>query len=118
MAAPYIWSGPVVVVSPVNSGRAFSCPHPWCSGRGPLPTAPDRPRTRPRTAPGPAHGPPGGGAHRQAGPVVGRGNGVGRRLRALPLDRQTWVGIALVCVADVLVGASFGAITVSGGLPA
>jgi 4-azaleucine resistance transporter AzlC len=27
------------------------------------------------------------------------------------------VGIALVCVADVLVGASFGAITVSGGLP-
>jgi 4-azaleucine resistance transporter AzlC len=39
-------------------------------------------------------------------------------MRALPLDRDTWVGIALVCVADVLVGASFGAITVSGGLPA
>jgi 4-azaleucine resistance transporter AzlC len=50
--------------------------------------------------------------------VVRSRRGVAGRLRALPLDRQTWVGIALVCVADVLVGASFGAITVSGGMPA
>lgn len=38
--------------------------------------------------------------------------------RTLPagLDRRTARDIALVCVADVLVGASFGAISVSGGL--
>ncbi|MFG1998755.1 AzlC family ABC transporter permease [Spirillospora sp. NPDC048911] len=34
------------------------------------------------------------------------------------LDRQTLRDIALVCVADALVGASFGAIAVSGGLDA
>ncbi|KAB2350782.1 AzlC family ABC transporter permease [Actinomadura rudentiformis] len=34
------------------------------------------------------------------------------------LDRQTIRDIALVCVADALVGASFGAIAVSGGLDA
>ncbi len=34
------------------------------------------------------------------------------------LDRQTLRAIALVCLADAIVGASFGAITVSGGLPA
>jgi predicted branched-subunit amino acid permease len=34
------------------------------------------------------------------------------------LDRQTLHAIALVCLADAIVGASFGAITVSGGLPA
>lgn len=34
------------------------------------------------------------------------------------LDRGTLGDIALVCLADVLVGASFGAISVSGGLPA
>jgi 4-azaleucine resistance transporter AzlC len=34
------------------------------------------------------------------------------------LDRRTLGDIALVCVADILVGLSFGAITVSGGLPA
>ncbi|MGV9266056.1 AzlC family ABC transporter permease [Kitasatospora sp. NPDC003701] len=33
------------------------------------------------------------------------------------LDRATLRDIALVCVADALVGASFGAISVSGGLP-
>jgi branched chain amino acid efflux pump len=33
------------------------------------------------------------------------------------LDRATVRDIALVCVADALVGASFGAISVSGGLP-
>ncbi|MFI6843826.1 AzlC family ABC transporter permease [Kitasatospora sp. NBC_00085] len=33
------------------------------------------------------------------------------------LDRSTLRDIALVCVADALVGASFGAISVSGGLP-
>lgn len=38
-----------------------------------------------------------------------------RTLRA-GLDRRTARDIALVCVADVLVGASFGAISVSGGL--
>ena len=39
-----------------------------------------------------------------------------RTLRA-GLDRDTVGDIALVCVADALVGASFGAISVSGGLP-
>ncbi|WP_354639338.1 AzlC family ABC transporter permease [Kitasatospora camelliae] len=34
------------------------------------------------------------------------------------LDRGTLRDIALVCLADALVGASFGAISVSGGLPA
>jgi 4-azaleucine resistance transporter AzlC len=34
------------------------------------------------------------------------------------LDRQTLRAIALVCLADAIVGASFGALTVSGGLPA
>ena len=34
------------------------------------------------------------------------------------LDRATLGEIALVCAADVLVGASFGAVAVSGGLPA
>src|SRR5215472_800138 len=34
------------------------------------------------------------------------------------LDRGTLRDIALVCLADAVVGASFGAITVSGGLPA
>src|SRR5579875_2283281 len=34
------------------------------------------------------------------------------------LDRSTLRDIALVCLADAVVGASFGAITVSGGLPA
>ena len=33
------------------------------------------------------------------------------------LDRGTLRNIALVCLADAIVGASFGAITVSGGLP-
>ncbi len=33
------------------------------------------------------------------------------------LDRRLWTDIALVCLADVLVGLSFGAVTVSGGLP-
>jgi 4-azaleucine resistance transporter AzlC len=33
------------------------------------------------------------------------------------LDRRTVADIALVCAADALVGLSFGAITVSGGLP-
>ena len=33
------------------------------------------------------------------------------------LDRRTTADIALVCAADALVGASFGAISVSGGLP-
>ncbi|MGW4891870.1 AzlC family ABC transporter permease [Kitasatospora sp. NPDC004240] len=39
-----------------------------------------------------------------------------RALRAL--DRATLRDIALVCLADALVGASFGAISLSGGLPA
>jgi predicted branched-subunit amino acid permease len=34
------------------------------------------------------------------------------------LDRETLRAISLVCLADAIVGASFGAITVSGGLPA
>jgi predicted branched-subunit amino acid permease len=34
------------------------------------------------------------------------------------LDRPTLRAIALVCLADAIVGASFGALTVSGGLPA
>lgn len=34
------------------------------------------------------------------------------------LDRQALRAIALVCFADAIVGASFGALTVSGGLPA
>src|SRR5579863_709214 len=34
------------------------------------------------------------------------------------LDRETLRVIALVCLADAIVGASFGALTVSGGLPA
>ena len=38
------------------------------------------------------------------------------RTLAAALDRRTARDIALVCVADVLVGASFGAISVSGGL--
>ncbi len=33
------------------------------------------------------------------------------------LDRETLRSISLVCLADAIVGASFGAITVSGGLP-
>src|SRR4051794_21657364 len=33
------------------------------------------------------------------------------------LDRGTLRDIALVCLADAIVGAAFGAITVSGGLP-
>jgi 4-azaleucine resistance transporter AzlC len=42
-----------------------------------------------------------------------------RSLRTLRegLDRSTLGDIVLVCVADALVGASFGAISVSGGLP-
>jgi 4-azaleucine resistance transporter AzlC len=41
---------------------------------------------------------------------------VDSRWRTL-LARRTWSDIGLVCAADVLVGLSFGAITVSGGLP-
>src|SRR4051812_39470166 len=44
-----------------------------------------------------------------------RTDGYAGRLRVL--DRGTVGDVALVCLADVVVGASFGAVAVGGGLP-
>ena len=87
-------SCPVVAASPVSSGRAFTSPA-WPGGR--RGGVDDRAHDR---------------AHDRA--AMSRW---GRPRLLDAVDPATRRAVALVCVADAVVGASFGAISVSGGLP-